>query len=74
MFRVFKYNRFISQWSVKESLKQISVDKDNLTVKGVLRMWDAVNISNDHDLISLGMILVDKEVSHAFDLLTWALI
>ena len=29
----------------------------------VLRMWDAVNTVNDHNLISLNMILVDEEVS-----------
>ncbi|KAL4609927.1 hypothetical protein ACB092_08G015800 [Castanea dentata] len=46
------------------TLKEISRDKENLKVKvRVLRMWDAVNIANDHDLISLDMILVDKEVN-----------
>ena len=29
----------------------------------VLRMWDAVNIVSDHNLISLDMIWVDDEVS-----------
>ena len=29
----------------------------------VLRMWDAVNIVSDHNLISLDMIWVDEEVS-----------
>ena len=29
----------------------------------VLRMWDAVNTVNNHNLISLDMILVDEEVS-----------
>ena len=29
----------------------------------VLRIWDAVNTVNDHNLISLDMILVDEEVS-----------
>nr|POE99810.1 hypothetical protein CFP56_18276 [Quercus suber] len=44
------------------TLKQISVDKDNSTVKvRVLQLRNVVNISNDHDLINLGMILVDKE-------------
>ncbi|KAL0011772.1 hypothetical protein SO802_006880 [Lithocarpus litseifolius] len=44
------------------TLKQISSDKDNSKVKvGVLRMWDAINIANNHDLISFDMILVDKE-------------
>ncbi|KAL0004896.1 hypothetical protein SO802_012457, partial [Lithocarpus litseifolius] len=44
------------------TLKQISWDKDNFKVKvRVLRMWDAINIANNHDLISLDMILVDKE-------------
>ncbi|XP_075633419.1 uncharacterized protein LOC142605877 [Castanea sativa] len=46
------------------TLKEISRDKENLKVKvRVLRMWDAVNRANDHDLISLDMILVDKEVN-----------
>ena len=46
------------------TLKQISKDKDNSKVKvRVLRMWDAINIANNHDLISLDMILVDKEVN-----------
>ena len=46
------------------ALKQISSDKDNSQVKiRVLRMWDAINITNNHDLISLDMILVDKEVN-----------
>ena len=46
------------------TLKQISRDKDNskVTVR-VLRMWDAINIANNHDLITLDMILVDKEVN-----------
>ncbi|KAF3968785.1 hypothetical protein CMV_007371 [Castanea mollissima] len=44
------------------TLKQISRDKDNSKLKvRVLRMWDAINIANNHDLISLDMILVDKE-------------
>ncbi|XP_050245416.1 uncharacterized protein LOC126693471 [Quercus robur] len=44
------------------TLKQISRDKDKTKVKvRVLRMWDAINIANNHDLISLDMILVDKE-------------
>ncbi|KAL0009760.1 hypothetical protein SO802_004868 [Lithocarpus litseifolius] len=44
------------------TLKQISRDKDNFKVKvRVLRMWDAINIANNHDLISLDMILIDKE-------------
>ena len=46
------------------TLKQISSDKDNSKVKvRVLRMWDAINIASNHDLISLDMILVDKEVN-----------
>ena len=46
------------------NLKQILRDKDNSKVKvRVLRMWDAINIANNHDLISLDMILVDKEVN-----------
>ena len=46
------------------TLKQISRDKDNSKVKvRVLRMWDAINIANNHDLISLDMILVDEEVN-----------
>ena len=46
------------------TLNQISRDKDNSKVKvRVLRMWDAINIANNHDLISLDMILVDKEVN-----------
>ena len=45
------------------NLKQILRDKDNSKVKvRVLRMWDAINIANNNDLISLDMILVDKEV------------
>ncbi|KAM3685740.1 hypothetical protein ACJW31_11G140800 [Castanea mollissima] len=44
------------------TLKQISRDKDNSKLKvRVLQMWDAINIANNHDLISLDMILVDKE-------------
>ncbi|KAF3957708.1 hypothetical protein CMV_017305 [Castanea mollissima] len=44
------------------TLKQISRDKDNSKLKvRVLRMWDAINIANNHDLISLDMILVEKE-------------
>ncbi|KAF3957186.1 hypothetical protein CMV_017780 [Castanea mollissima] len=44
------------------TLKQISRDKDNSKLKvRVIRMWDAINIANNHDLISLDMILVDKE-------------
>ncbi|KAL4599794.1 hypothetical protein ACB092_11G152200 [Castanea dentata] len=44
------------------TLKQISRDKDNSKLKvRVLRMWDAINIANNLDLISLDMILVDKE-------------
>ena len=46
------------------TLKQISRDKDNSKVKvRFLRMWDAINIANNHDLISLDMILVDEEVN-----------
>jgi len=45
------------------NLKQILRDKDNSKVKvRVLRMWDAINIANNNDLISLDMILVDTEV------------
>nr|XP_023899950.1 replication protein A 70 kDa DNA-binding subunit A-like [Quercus suber] len=44
------------------TLKQISRDKDNSKVKvRVLRMWDAINIANNHDLINLDMVLVDTE-------------
>ncbi|KAL0009241.1 hypothetical protein SO802_010743 [Lithocarpus litseifolius] len=44
------------------SLKQISRDKNNSKVKvRVLHMWDAINIANNHDLISLDMVLVDEE-------------
>ncbi|KAK4597268.1 hypothetical protein RGQ29_015014 [Quercus rubra] len=44
------------------SLRQISRDNDNSKVKvRVLRMWDAINIANNHDLLSLDMILVDEE-------------
>nr|POE80270.1 hypothetical protein CFP56_62819 [Quercus suber] len=44
------------------TLKQISRDKDNSKVKvRFLRMWDVINIANNYDLISLDMILVDKE-------------
>ncbi|KAK4591323.1 hypothetical protein RGQ29_021498 [Quercus rubra] len=44
------------------TLKQISREKDNSKVKvRVLRMWDAINIANNHDLLSLDMILVDEE-------------
>ncbi|KAL0009555.1 hypothetical protein SO802_011057 [Lithocarpus litseifolius] len=44
------------------TLKQISRDKNNSKVKvRVLRMWDAINIANNHDLISLDMVLVDEE-------------
>ncbi|KAK4603919.1 hypothetical protein RGQ29_012434 [Quercus rubra] len=44
------------------TLKQISRDKNNSKVKvRVLRMWDAINIANNHDLLSLDMILVDEE-------------
>ncbi|XP_030969013.1 replication protein A 70 kDa DNA-binding subunit A-like isoform X2 [Quercus lobata] len=44
------------------NLKQILRDKDNSKVKvKVLRTWDAINIANNNDLISLDMILVDKE-------------
>ncbi|KAF3950252.1 hypothetical protein CMV_023964 [Castanea mollissima] len=43
------------------TLKQISRDKDNSKLKvRVLRMWDAINIANNHDLISLNMILADE--------------
>ena len=46
------------------NLKQILRDEDNSKVKvRVLRMWDAINIANNYDLISLDMILVDKEVN-----------
>ena len=46
------------------NLKQILTDKKNSKVKvRVLRMWDAINIANNNDLISLDMILVDKEVN-----------
>ena len=46
------------------NLKQILRDEDNSKVKvRVLRMWDAINIANNNDLISLDMILVDKEVN-----------
>ncbi|KAL0009921.1 hypothetical protein SO802_005029, partial [Lithocarpus litseifolius] len=46
------------------TLKQISKDKDNFKVKvRVLRMRDAITIANNHDLISLDMILVGKEVN-----------
>ena len=46
------------------NLKQILRDKDYSKVKvRVLRMWDAINIANNNDLISLDMILVDKEVN-----------
>ena len=46
------------------TLKQISRDKDNSKVKvRVLRTWDVINIANNHDLISLDMILVDEEVN-----------
>ncbi|XP_075656237.1 uncharacterized protein LOC142626302 [Castanea sativa] len=51
----------ISRVTSRNGLR-ISRDKYNLKVKvRVLRMWDAVNIANDHDLIRLDMILVDKE-------------
>ena len=44
-------------------LHQISVEKDNWNVKiRVIRMWDAINIANDHEIISLDMIMVDREV------------
>ena len=44
-------------------LNQISVEKDNWNVKiRVIRMWDAINIANDHEIISLDMIMVDREV------------
>ena len=46
------------------NLNQILKDKNNSKVKvRVLRMWDAINIANNNDLISLDMILVDKEVN-----------
>ncbi|KAL4626568.1 hypothetical protein ACB092_05G106100 [Castanea dentata] len=52
-------NKFFLKYT---TLKQISRDKDNSKLKViVLRMWDAINIANNHDLISLDMILVDKE-------------
>ena len=44
-------------------LNQISVEKDNWNVKiRVIRMWDAINTANDHEIISLDMIMVDREV------------
>ena len=46
------------------TLKQILGDKENLKVKvRVLRMWNAINIANNHDLINLDIILIDKEVN-----------
>jgi hypothetical protein len=46
------------------SLNQISAEKDTWNVKvRIIRMWDAVNIANDHELISLDMIMADENVS-----------
>jgi hypothetical protein len=46
------------------ALNQISVEKDTWIVKvRIIRMWDAVNITNDHELISLDMIMADENVS-----------
>jgi len=46
------------------SLNQISVEKDTWIVKvRIIRMWDAINIANDHELISLDMIMADENVS-----------
>jgi hypothetical protein len=28
----------------------------------IIRMWDAINIANDHELISLDMIMADENV------------
>jgi len=45
------------------SLNQISVEKDTWIVKvRIIRMWDAINIANDHELISLDMIMADENV------------
>ena len=39
------------------------MEKDNWNVKiRVIGMWDAINIANDHEIISLDMIMVDREV------------
>jgi len=46
------------------SLNQISVERDTWIVKvRIIRMWDAINIANDHELISLDMIMADENVS-----------
>lgn len=46
------------------SLNQISVEKETWIVKvRIIRMWDAINIANDHELISLDMIMADENVS-----------
>jgi hypothetical protein len=45
------------------SLSQLSVEKETWNVKvRMIRMWDAVN-SNDNELISLDMIMIDENVS-----------
>jgi len=46
------------------SLNQISVEKDTWIVKvRIIRMWDAINIANDYELISLDMIMADENVN-----------
>jgi hypothetical protein len=48
------------------SLNQISPDNDTWVIKvRIIRMWDAVNIAQGNDLISLDMIMSDEnESSH----------
>jgi hypothetical protein len=46
------------------SLNQILVEKDTWIVKvRIIRMWDAINIANDYELISLDMIMADENVN-----------
>jgi hypothetical protein len=45
-------------------LNEISTEKDSWNVKvRIIRMWDAVNVANGNELISLDMIMADENVS-----------
>jgi hypothetical protein len=46
------------------SLSQISPNNDTWNIKvRIIRMWDAVNITQGNELISLDMIMADENVS-----------
>lgn len=44
-------------------LIEIGSQRDSWTIKvKIMKLWDAINVKNNNDLISLDMILVDEEV------------